>query len=72
MNQNPIKEAAEAMSSLYVWDCVVSILEGGAAPRTASGSEEKDVQRVINIANKAKSRLLDKYDRAAARAKERT
>lgn len=68
MNQSHIKEAAKAMSALYVWDCVVGILEGGASPSHAGSSEYKDAQRVIKIANAAKLRLLKAYDRVVARS----
>lgn len=68
MSQNSIDEAAKAMAGLYAWDCVVSILEGASSPDRVSGGECEDVQKVIKIANKAKLRLLNKYDRAAARA----
>ncbi|MGS1115970.1 hypothetical protein [Castellaniella sp. UC4442_H9] len=68
MDHNHIEEAAEAMSALYVWDCVTSILEGSASPARMGGREEADVQRVIKIASAAQQRMLKAYDRAAARA----
>lgn len=66
MKPNQVKKAADAMAALYVWDCVTSILEGGASPDRLGRREHRDVLRVIKIANAAKQRMLIAYDNAVA------
>lgn len=55
---------AKELAELYVWDAVVSILEGSTAPRTRYGVAA--AKRVLKICREQKSRLMTSYDRNAS------
>lgn len=54
-------EQAEALAELYVWDTVVSILEGSTAPRSWRG--QAAASRVIKSAKQEIQRLIAIYDK---------
>lgn len=59
-------KAAEALAHLYVWDTVVSILEGSATPSRQDAKSSKEVDKVICIARRECQRLLVIHDRHIA------
>jgi hypothetical protein len=60
MGDSQIKVAAKALAELYVWDCLVEILEGSTAPRSRSG--QKTAERVIALCKREQHKLLRQYD----------
>jgi hypothetical protein len=61
--RDPVQVASKAMAELYVWDAVVSILEGSTKPRSRSG--QRAASRVIQICKQECQRRLREYDAAA-------
>jgi len=59
-------KAAEALAHLYVWDSVISILEGGSTPDRQDAKSAKAVARVINTAKRECERLLAIHDKHMA------
>ena len=54
-------EQAKALAELYVWDTVISILEGSTAPRTWGG--RRAAASVVKQARRQCQRLIRIYDK---------
>ncbi len=54
-------DQAHALAEMYVWESVISILEGSCAPRTKTG--QAAANRVTKIAYAQQKKLIRAYDK---------
>jgi len=67
MKQHPVDIAVDAHTTLQTFATVVAVLEGGSIYDPASRAT---AERIISIAKAEQQKLLRRYDKARAQAKD--
>lgn len=66
-NKKYAEDAADAAANLYVFECVVGLLEAGTIKESLAGKEKS---RIIAIAKRTQAKLLKVYDKNIAKLSE--